>query len=294
MTMCIKSNNLDLKKLDLDKRRKFEKNTPVIWHHLNYKYDTHITKRLYILTDWVNIKDYKYQYGKNNIIFNIDNNDLIKSFKKIHQNIKFPKNNIQNNNKDIEITDDSDDEPVIIKKTISKTQIYISESESDDEPYEPKKKINIQSTQNNHNNDIDFNTLITFNKNENDNIDNNNEDIDLEEDDYNNYPLIFKDKSQLKLIPSKKSEKQEYILDKIENRSEIEIYFPTINKNNNNFKVVGKFLLYITVSCYGDYFGGNSFKIYIDSGELKYEKTHVQDDILKSKGIYNDMIKLEI
>jgi hypothetical protein len=61
-----------------------------------------------------------------------------------------------------------------------------------------------------------------------------------------------------------------------------------------NFKVVGKFLVYITVSCYGMNFNGNSFKIYIDSGELKYEKTYVENDILISKGVYNDMIKLDI
>ena len=249
--MCIKSNNFDNKKLGLDKRRKFENNTPVVYHHLTYNYDSHVIKRLYLLSDWIEIVKFNYIY------FEINNSDLIKLFKTIHNHIKFP-NDIKNN--DIQLSDDYDDENSEPKKPFNKSQ----------------------------NTNIDYNNLITIN-----NINNIN-DIDIEESDYTYYSLILKDKSQLKLIPSKKSGKPEYILDKTENYKEIERYFPTINKKNNNFKVVGKFLIYITVSCYGMDFNGNSFKIYIDSGELKYEKTYVENDILTSKGVYNDMIKLDI
>ena len=299
--MCIKTNNFDHKKLNLDKQQKFETITPVVYHHLTYNYDSYITKRLYILTDWIEIVNFSYKYPKKQLYFAINNNDLIKLFKSIHQHIKFPNNNTQHNN--IQLTDDSeseteseDDMPVLKKKTNQKKHVSESETESEEE-FEPKKPFiksnQINSNQINSNTqNIDYNNLITINNQINQN---NINDIDIEEeDDYKNYPLIFKDKSQLKLIPSKKSGKSEYILDKIENYNEIDRYFPTINKKNNNFKVVGKFLVYITVSCYGDNFNGNSFKIYIDSGELKYEKTYVENDILKAKGVYNDMIKLDI
>ncbi len=292
MTLCIKTNNFDHKKLNLDKRRRFENNTPVVYHHLTYNYDSYITKRLYIVTDWIEIVKCNYKNSKKQLYFEINNNDLIKLFKSIHLHIKFPNNNTQHNN--IQLTDDSEsdsdseDEMSVLKKKINQKKPEPESDSESEEEFEPIKPF-IKSNQINSNTqNIDYNNLIAINNQ------NNINDIDIEEDDYKNYPLIFKDKSQLKLIPSKKSGKSEYILDKTENYSEIDRYFPTINKKNNNFKVVGKFLVYITVSCYGNNFNGNSFKIYIDSGELKYEKTYVENDILKAKGVYNDMIKLDI
>jgi hypothetical protein len=278
MTLCIKSNNLNLSnlsKITLNKHKnkhknnKFDEKSKVIWYYLNYKYDEFNTKRLYILTDWVQIMHFTTKKSKLN--FYIKNDDLLIRLKSIYEKIKFTKSN----NPDTELIN-----------------IAMSHSDSDaDSNTDSDSDVNIENdnfgdTNNIITNNIDYNNLIEI-------IDKQNT-PELDDNDWSFYPLIFKNKSEIKLIPSKKSGLSDYILDKVENKKEIERYFPTINKSNNKFKIVGKFLISITVACFGDNFNNNSFNIYIDTAEIKYDKTYVSDDILKSKGIYDDKIKIDL
>ena len=94
------------------------------------------------------------------------------------------------------------------------------------------------------------------------------------------------------MIPSKKSGLDEYTLDKVSNYTELTRYFPAINKNTP-YKIVGKFLLDIYV-VYLKKHKYHDIKIHIEFGEIKYQKTYIENDILKSKSIFDDKIKIEI
>ena len=386
MTLCIKYNNIDFNKLTLNKKKKFYNNSTVIYYPLNYNYDYNLNKKLYILTDWIDIDEYSYK--GNNLTFDFVNNDLDMIFNKIKNMITinhiFNSNN-KNNNIVTVISDndsdsDADDKP---KKKISNNKnnnivTVISDNDSDSDADDKPKKIISNNKNNNHsesdsnddykqkkikkinnknnnisdsdsdsvsdsdsdsdsddddkpkknikkskildNYDVNFNNiskknvLDIINNKINDDINDNADDkpttnikksnildnlinldknVDNLNEDIKKYTLNFNNKSSIKLIPSKKSGMEEYELNKKENYTEIKRYFPTINKKNTNYKIVGKFLLYINVF-YFPYTTLKDIKIHIKSGELKYDKTFVKNDILKSKGVYDDKIKIEI
>jgi len=368
MTLCIKYNNIDFNKLTLNKKKKFYNDSTVIYYPLNYNYDYNLNKKLYILTDWIELDGIDYSHNK--LKLNFVNNDLDMIFNKIknmitinhifNSNNKNNKNNnivtvisdsdseaddkpkkiISNNknNNDSDCVSDSDDDnkPKKIisnnnnsdsdddykpKKIISNNKNNNdSDSDSDndsDDDYKPKKNIKKSILDNFYildNNILKKNVLDIINNKIKDDINDNADDkpttnikksnildnlinldknVDNLDEDIKKYTLNFNDKSSIKLIPSKKSGMEEYELNKKENYTEIKRYFPTINKKNTNYKIVGKFLLYINVF-YFPHTTLKDIKIHIKSGELKYDKTFVKNDILKSKGVYDDKIKIEI
>lgn len=316
MTLCIKYNNFDFNKLTLNKKKKFDNNAKIIYYPLNYNYDYSLNKKLYILTDWIEMDGFKYKYNK--LTLNFINNNLDVLFNKIKNLIIINDNNTVKNQsiKMIGDNNDNDDNDMIDIDIDSESDIESeSESENDEENkivkkqyisqsiFQSIKKSNISQLNDNDKN-IDYNNLIKLNQNLNDaNLKSSLDDFlpqkkskafcsDINLDEIIKYELNFNDKSIIKLIPSKKSGLEEYELNKKDNYKEINRYFPTINKKNTNFKIVGKFLLYINVYCIPDFEKG--IKIHIKSGELKYDKTFVENDILKSKGVYDDKIKIEI
>lgn len=228
------------------------------------------------------------------IIQNIDDN-ISNEKNKIIKKQSLKKSNMPHNiddNNDIDDSDDSEDSDIgeenkIVKKQSVKKFISKINDDSDEE----NKIIIKQSLKKSFDNIfddkiVDYNNLIQIKQN----LDNANLKSSLDE--IIKYELNFNDKSIIKLIPSKKSGLVEYELNKKDNYTEIKRYFPTMGKKNTNFKIVGKFLLYINVYCipHSNY----GIKIHIKSGELKYDKTFVENDMLKSKGIYDDKIKIEI
>ena len=317
MTLCIKYNNIDFNKLTLNKKKKFDKNAKVIYYPLNYNYDYNLNKKFYILTDWIELDGFNYKNNK--LTFNFTNNDLDILFNKIKNMIMINDNII--NMKQYMLYDESEDEEenkIVKKSSIIKSKKIsdseFSESEDDDEEENKiiKKSSIIKSKKisdsefskaKDENKIIDYNNLIQIKQNLNDaNLKSSKDDFlpqkkskafssDINLDEIIKYELNFNDKSIIKLIPSKKSGLEEYELNKKDNYKEINRYFPTINKKNTNFKIVGKFLLYINVYLFG---GEKGIKIHIKSGELKYDKTFVENDMLKSKGVYDDKIKIEI
>ena len=191
MSICIKANNIDYTKIYIDKKKKYDDEHQCLWCNIKYNYDTYIHDKLYILTDWVKIKQHYNKYDK--IYFDIDNDDLLQLLHNIYSKVTYH------------------------EKT----------------------------------NSIDINDLIEFN--------NNTEIEELKKEDIKYYPLMFNYRSEITLLPSKKSGLDKYILNKFENRDEIKRYFPNINKNQDKFYIVGKFLIYITISKNGDNFIHNSF-----------------------------------
>jgi hypothetical protein len=310
MTLCIKTNNIDFTKITINNKKKFNEKSPVIYYPLNYNYDYNMNRKLYILTDWIGMDGFDYKYFAKKLEFKFINNELDDVFNKIKYMIKInnlqnstnidnitnmanPKkqNDFNNNESDSDSDSDSDidsDSDSDFSELVKKSKAIINKIKSKYVSEDEKilKKYNNQNKQNNQ--VIDYNNLIKLDIN---NINNNQ---DENQDNIKKYNLNFNYKSSVKLIPSKKSGLAEYELNKRENYNEITKYFPTINKKNTNFKIVGKFLLYINVFCLPNIEMYNNIKVNIVSGELKYEKTFVENDILKSKGIYDDKIKIEI
>ena len=322
MTLCIKPNNIDFKKITLNNKKKFNETSPVIYYPLNYNYEYNLNRKLYILTDWIEMDEFCYKYGSNKLYFSFINNDLDYVFNKIKNMIKINNSNgndINDENKksvkksskieysDFESDSDSEEEKPIKKGIKKSSKIEYSESETESESDSEDEKLvkkTIQDSDSEYNEPlkkpyIKHSSIDDLDKNYNDLIKLNPIINEINnEDEMEKYELNFNHKSSIKLIPSKKSGLNEYELNKIENYTEIKRYFPTINKKNTNFKIVGKFLLYINVFCMPNFPNTNydtkNIKIHIKSGELKYEKTFVENDMLKSKGVYDIKIKIEI
>jgi hypothetical protein len=252
MTLCIKKDIFDENKLSLGKKYKINNN---IFYNLNYKYDEYLINKFYFLTDWIGIKYYNKK--NNHLDFYFNNDELKILLNKIVNKIKF---NIPNQINQINHNNDNN-VPIL-----------------DDEIIENNQENNNQQPKNNHEDNI-----VSLLENA---IELNYEEL-LEIDG----PLRFNKTSTLILHPSKKSGLPEYNLNKIENENELKRYYPSINKNTD-FKVVGKFLIYVNIF----YLNKNSYGItfVIKSGNLKYEKTFIGNDKLHIKSIYNDKIKIEI
>jgi hypothetical protein len=110
----------------------------------------------------------------------------------------------------------------------------------------------------------------------------------------NNIFFRFKNTSQITLYPSKKSGLPIYELNKIENINEIKRYFPSFNRQGE-CKIYGKFLVTINCSLTKiDNFTHTNIIYSIKTGELKYEKSYIKDNKIKTKSIFEDKIKIEI
>ena len=93
MTLCIKPNNIDFKKITLNNKKKFNETSPVIYYPLNYNYEYNLNRKLYILTDWIEMDEFCYKYGSNKLYFSFINNDLDAVFNKIKNMIKINNSN---------------------------------------------------------------------------------------------------------------------------------------------------------------------------------------------------------
>ena len=270
MTLCIKKDLFDHTKLYVGNATIINENK---FFQLNYKYDTNVYGKFYFLTDWIQISSvdnntyYKYTiiWFKNDELKNILN--VIN--KKIIFNVNTPNtpNNTNNTNNTNNINN-------INNADIDYDQNIIEEN---------NKTQTTQTTQT---------TQLLNQENKSGLIylaDNYNE---LSEEDKNEYCLRFNKLSEIILHPSKKSGLPEYTLNKVENFNEIKRYFPSINKPNDDFKIVGKFLIYINIYYISDTIYG--ITINIKSGHIKYEKTYISNDKLHIKPIYDNQIKIEI
>lgn len=263
MTLCIKKENFNIENILLGKSQVIEKeNEKIIIKPILYKYDHNLIRRFYFLTDWIHVS--KYTNCTEYIGFIINNDNMINIVQQIRNKIKF---NTTNNYP--QLPDSSDDD------------------EEDEEYYEINNdgvNINQQNNQ-----EID---LITLNDNT-ENINN------IEHNDF--IFFRFKNTSSVTLHPSKKSNLPEYELTKIENYKEIDRYYPAFNKQGE-YKIVGKFLISVNCSLYKqdanvykqDAIVHNNIVYSIKSGELKYEKSFIKDNKLKSKSVFDDKIKIDI
>jgi hypothetical protein len=262
MSLCIKKDNFNVDNIILGKEIKI--NNTII-KPLLYNYDVNIVNKFYFLTDWVHVSSYRI--SSNNIIFVIDDNDIYDIMKKLRSKLKFvipPGKSIHTNMiNNFDLSDSDDDGPQLKKK----------QSNQQPQP-QPQPQPELQEK----NYDITINT---------------NNDI-TEYNDYDNkINFCFTKQSIVTLYPSKKSGLEPYDLIKCENYKEIDRYYPSFNKQGN-FKIVGKFLISVNtyISDYGHINYGLTFNI--KSGQIKYEKSFIVDDKLRTKSIFENKIKIEI
>ena len=272
MSFCIKPNNFDANNILLGEETKL--NNTII-RPLLYKYDANFVNKLNILTDFIHISSYKikkYQNKKENIIFILDNGDILKMKQQIKQKIKF---NIQNQNIQNDMINNYDSDSDISSESDNISMQIPTQTLIQDEP------------------DIKNIEIITLNDNNNNH---NNHDNDIN-DVYNNkhIDIKFNTQSKITLYPSKKSGLEPYDLIKSENYKEIDRYYPSFNKQGN-FKIVGKFLISVNAYVYNNTdinlsYGDLAFNI--KSGAIKYEKSYINDK-LKAKNVFEEKIKIEI
>jgi len=261
MSLCIKKDNFNPDNIILGKEIKI--NNTII-KPLLYNYDVNIVNKFYFLTDWVHVSS--YHKTSNNIIFVIDDNDIYDIMKKLRSKLKFvipPGKSIHTNMiNNFDLSDSDDDGPQLKKKQPQ------PQSQPQPQPELQEKKYDITINTNNHNTEYnDYDNKINF---------------------------CFTKQSIVTLYPSKKkSELDTYNLIKYENYKEIHRYFPFFNKQGN-FKIVGKFLISVNtyISDYSHINYGLTFNI--KSGQIKYEKSFIVDDKLRTKSIFENKIKIEI
>ncbi len=103
-------------------------------------------------------------------------------------------------------------------------------------------------------------------------------------------PLYFINNiSQITLIPSKKSEMQEYQLSKIENCNEIYRYFPGISNHNHNHNdnnlICGRFTINVSII-------NNKPRFTIINSAIKYKATYTDNMVHYS--VYNNKLNIEL
>jgi hypothetical protein len=116
----------------------------------------------------------------------------------------------------------------------------------------------------------------------NNNIQENIQD-DIQDDIKNdNVRIYFKNTiSELKLNPTKKSDLDLYILNKVENKNKLNIYYPNINK----YDICGNFILNISIV-------NNKIKFIINTGDLKHPMSYIKTKF--TTNIYDTNVSIDI
>jgi hypothetical protein len=261
MSYCININSFENDNVSIGKEFYYMENK---MNNIYYKYDFNISSEFKLLTGFINIID-KPLYRYNNIVFKIESSELKKIsnyLESIIPNIepvkhiehKYNKHNKYLPKKNIIYESESESEDDMPKKKTKNKIIYESESE-DDIP----KKIKKEEIYSESEDELDLKNIGSINK----------KDIVY---------LYFKNYSELKLNPIKKSNLGIYNLNNPSEYTKIFDYYP-----NNNY--VGNFILKVSIV-------NDKVKFIIQSGDLKHPLSFTQRDNIKN--IYDTKIVIDI